>query len=113
MQNSKPSSAKDAKIGDAVDRDTTAAELLARRRARTSILYYANAIEVPGRPVGGDVGDEAEADDCDEFEPVATPLATHHRLIVERVEATSRTPLGKGQMASLPETPMAINAADV
>ncbi|MEZ2352115.1 terminase large subunit domain-containing protein [Caballeronia sp. RCC_10] len=101
MPNSKPSSPEDgsrissADCVDAISVEKAAAELLTRRRARSDIVEYANAIEVPGRPVGGDAGDDADADDCDEFEPIARPLAAHHRLIMERVEATSRTPHGR------------------
>ncbi|WP_321792810.1 hypothetical protein [Caballeronia sp. J97] len=83
-----------------VDRDAAAAELLTRRRARAGILENANAIEVPGRPVSGDAGDDTDADidgaDDEQFEPLsaplAAPLAAHHRLILERVDAISRTP---------------------
>lgn len=91
MPNSKPSSPKDAGPGARVDPDTAAAELLARRRARAGILDYTNAIEVPGRPVD----DAADTDDCEQFEPLARPLAAHHGLILERVDATSRTPHGR------------------
>ncbi len=85
MPNSKPSPCA------GVNPDAAAAELLTRRRARASILDYANAIEVPGRPAG----DEPEDDDCEQFEPVPTPLAAHHRLILQRVDETSRTPHGR------------------
>ncbi|MFL9997991.1 phage terminase large subunit [Paraburkholderia sediminicola] len=74
-----------------VDPDAAAAELLTRRRARASVLEYANAIEVPGRPVS----DDPDGDDCEQFEPLAKPLAAHHRMILARVEATSRTPHGR------------------
>jgi hypothetical protein len=93
MPNLKPSSPKDEVRGgvDPVERNAAAAELLVRRRARASILDYANAIDVPGRPVG----DDADSDDCDQFAPLGAPLAAHHRLILERAEATSRTPHGR------------------
>jgi hypothetical protein len=81
-----------------VDRDTAAAELLVRRRARAAILDYANAIEVPGRPVDDDEDDEQ----CERFEPVSAPLAAHHLLILERVDATSRTRHGRLMIFTVP-----------
>ena len=62
MPNSKPSSPEGAKGVEPVDPDTAAAELLTRRRARADILDYANAIEVPGCPVGDNADDDADAD---------------------------------------------------
>jgi predicted phage terminase large subunit-like protein len=65
-----------------------AAELLTRRRARQDILHYVNAIEVPGRPV---------SDDPDEhlFLPIETTLADHHRLLLRKLDETSKTPHGR------------------
>ncbi|WP_196493330.1 hypothetical protein, partial [Burkholderia territorii] len=78
----KPSSRK------VVDPDVAAAEMLVRRQARADILDYANAIDVPGRPI-------SDEPDSELFEPLPTPLAAHHRLILRRVDATSRTPHGR------------------
>lgn len=60
-----------------------------RRRARESLLGYANAIEVPGKPA---------SDDPDEwlFHPVETSLALHHRLILSTAERVITTPYGRG-----------------
>ncbi|WP_081065879.1 phage terminase large subunit [Burkholderia diffusa] len=82
MPSSKPSSPK------AVEPVVVAAELRVRRQARVDILDYANAIDVPGRPV-------SDEPDSELFEPLPTPLAAHHRLILRRVDATSRTPHGR------------------
>lgn len=62
--------------------------MLRRRRARASLLGFAQSIEVPGRPV---------SDDPDEwlFHPVETGLAAHHRLILETAERIATTPYGR------------------
>lgn len=65
-----------------------ARELLVRRRARDSVLHYANAIDVPGRPIG-------DEDDTDFFQPVETTIADHHRLLLEKLEETSNKPHGR------------------
>lgn len=59
-----------------------ARELLRRRRGRASLVGFANAIEIPGKPVGDDP-------DAWLFEPVETGLADHHRLICEAFERTA------------------------
>jgi len=65
-----------------------ARELLIRRKARADVLHYANAIDVPGRPVGDDP-------DTEFFEPVETTIAQHHRLILETMDRVSKTPYGR------------------
>lgn len=65
-----------------------AKELLIRRKARTGILDYANAIEVPGRPIGDDP-------DTEFFQPIETTMAAHHRLLLEKLEVVSNTPHGR------------------
>jgi len=52
-----------------------------RRRGRESLVGFANAIEIPGAPVGDDP-------DGWLFKPVETSLAAHHRLICEALERT-------------------------
>jgi predicted phage terminase large subunit-like protein len=69
-------------------RQAAAQELLIRRRARSSILHYVNAIEVPGRPVGEDR-------DAESFQPIETTLALHHRLLLEKLDKVSKTPHGR------------------
>lgn len=54
-----------------------ARELLARRKARRSLVDYARYIEVPGAPLSED------GDDC---EVVETQLAEHHVLILEAAQ---------------------------
>ena len=59
-----------------------------RRRARSDILAYANAIEVPGRPIGDDPDGMC-------FEPIETTLAAHHRVLLNKLEEISATPYGR------------------
>lgn len=56
-----------------------ARELLRRKLARESLCGFAKAIDVPGRPVGED-------DDGWIFNPVESPIAYHHEVILEAVE---------------------------
>lgn len=71
--------------------EEAAQELLIRRRARTNIFDYANAIEVPGKPSTEDPDEEF-------FMPVETTLADHHRLLLSKLEEISRTPHGRGMV---------------
>lgn len=72
-----------------------AAELLRRRRARTSLVDFAQAIEIPGAPV---------SDDPDEwlFRPVETMMAAHHRLILETVQAAITQDYGAAMIFAPP-----------
>lgn len=65
-----------------------AAELLRRRRARISLLGFAQAVPIPGAPM---------SDDPDEwlFEPLGSGLASHHRLILEACQRCIETPMGR------------------
>lgn len=65
-----------------------AAEALIRRKARSSILHYANAIEVPGKPA-------SEDPDTEFFEPIETTLAQHHRLLLNKLQGVSSTRHGR------------------
>lgn len=65
-----------------------ARELLIRRRARSDLLEYVNAVDVPGKPVGPE-------DETDIFQPIETKIAPHHRLILEKLRTTSLTPYGR------------------
>ena len=65
-----------------------AIELLRRKRARLNILDYANAIDIPGKPVGND--DETEI-----FKPVELTMAAHHRLTLSILDRISSTPHGR------------------
>lgn len=59
-----------------------ARELLRRRKGRASLVGYANAIDIPGKPI-----DESDPDAW-LFEPVETALAAHHLLLLQAVERT-------------------------
>lgn len=59
-----------------------ARELLRRRRGRESLAGYAQAIEIPGKPVNDDP-------DAWLFRPVETGLAAHHLLLLDAVERTA------------------------
>lgn len=75
-----------------------AKELLSRRKARRSIIDYANSIDVPGRPVGGDededLGDVVE-DENNVYNLVETGLASHHELLLNSLDEVSNTKHGR------------------
>jgi predicted phage terminase large subunit-like protein len=52
-----------------------ASELLRRRKARNNLIDYARYIEVPGAPL-------TESEDEENFRPVETVLADHHKIIL-------------------------------
>lgn len=63
-----------------------AQEILIRRAARKSILHYASAIDVPGRPV---------EDENDTFTLVETGLAEHHKILLNALEETANMRHGR------------------
>jgi len=65
-----------------------AIELLRRRRARESLLGFAEAIQIPNVPA---------VDDPDQlvFEPVGSSIAHHHRVFMEAIERTMLRPYGR------------------
>lgn len=65
-----------------------ARELLRRRRGRASLVGYANAIPIPGKPVEDDP--EAWL-----FKPVETGVASHHLLILQAIERAASRPYGR------------------
>jgi predicted phage terminase large subunit-like protein len=65
-----------------------AQELLIRRRARRSILDYANAIDIPGKPSTDDP-------DTEFFQPIETTIAQHHQLILTKLDQTANTRHGR------------------
>jgi predicted phage terminase large subunit-like protein len=71
-----------------------AKELLRRRKARQSLIAYANSIEIPGAPV---------SDDPDEwlFKPIETTVAKHHEIILNTLEEVANGTL-KRVMLFLP-----------
>jgi predicted phage terminase large subunit-like protein len=67
---------------------SAANELLRRRQARTSLEGYARYIEVPGAPA-------TEEEDTEDFLPVETTLADHHRLILQAADRCIATRYGR------------------
>lgn len=65
-----------------------ARELLRRRRGRASLIGYANAIEIPGKPAEDDP--EAWL-----FKPVETAVAAHHALLLSAIERTAARRRGR------------------
>ena len=63
-------------------------ELLILDAAKDDITRFANAIDVPGRPVGDD--EETEV-----FDAIETRMVAHHRLILETIDRISKTPHGR------------------
>ncbi len=68
--------------------EQAALELLRRRRARSDLIAYANAIDVPGKPV---------SEDPDEwlFKPIETGVASHHALLLSALQRTMTRPHGR------------------
>jgi predicted phage terminase large subunit-like protein len=60
-------------------RQQAASELLARRKARASLVEYAKYIDVPGSPANDD-------EDTEEFGRVETKLAAHHIITLEAIQ---------------------------
>lgn len=69
-------------------RKEAAAELLRRKRARDSLVAYAQAVEIPGVPI---------SDDPDEwlFKPVESGVAAHHVLICNKLQECVEKPGGR------------------
>jgi predicted phage terminase large subunit-like protein len=67
----------------------------ARKKVRTSLLDFARAIDVPGRPA---------SEDADEphFENVETVLARHHKLLLETCERAVNAPRGRAMILMPP-----------
>jgi predicted phage terminase large subunit-like protein len=66
-----------------------AAELLARRKARRSLVDYARYIEVPGAPL------EEQDENSDSARPAETQLAKHHVMTLEAIERCVSTHAGR------------------
>lgn len=67
-----------------------ARELINRKAARTNPLHYAAFIDVPGRPI-----DEREESESEEFTPIETGLAAHHKLLLKALEEIANTRYGR------------------
>lgn len=61
--------------------------LLRRRRMRESLVGFAQSIQIPGAPVGGD--------DSELFLPVGTKMAKHHVLLCEALQKCIETDYGR------------------
>jgi len=71
-----------------VSRKAAALELLRRQRARASLVEYARSIDIPGAPTNPNP-------DTEQFKPVETSIALHHRVILEAIEQTMNTFMGR------------------
>lgn len=90
-----------------VTREWAANEMLRRKRAKTSLIEYSQAIEIPGVPLLD--GDDDPLDDEDEeghlinrfeikpihYEPVETRVALHHRIMMKKLQRCIETPRGR------------------
>lgn len=65
-----------------------ARKLLARRRARESLIDFARAVEIPGKPASEDPEEWI-------FKPVETDLAKHHVYMLEAIQRTMQMPMGR------------------
>ncbi len=77
-----------ATTNSSISPQQAAVELLKRRKARTDILHYVNAIDVPGKPV-------SDNEEESFFRPVESTIANHHRLLLQKLDETSKTPHGR------------------
>jgi len=70
-------------------------EKLRRARARSSLIDFASAIDVPGRPL---------SEDPDEwlFHPIETGVAPHHALLLRTAERVIDTPHGRAMILMPP-----------
>jgi Terminase large subunit, T4likevirus-type, N-terminal len=64
-------------------------------RARTSLVRFACAIDVPGRPVSEETEDPLYAN-------IETALAPHHRLLLETVQKVVEAPSGRAMILMPP-----------
>ena len=64
-------------------------------QARASLIHFACAIDVPGRPVSEDAEDPPYAN-------IETALAPHHRLLLETVQKVVETPGGRAMILMPP-----------
>ena len=71
------------------DEEKLLQELLLRKQAKSSLIEYARLIEVPGAPIN------EKDEDCEDFEPVKTPLADHHLLLLTKLQETCEKPYGR------------------
>lgn len=75
--------------------EQAATELLRRREARGTLKGFAKAIDVPGRPVGED-------ENAWIFDPVESPIAFHHEVIMDAAERWATTKYGRLMVFAAP-----------
>lgn len=63
--------------------EQAAIELYRRKTARESLLHFANAIDIPGKPVAGD-------DDEAIYAPIDETVAAHHILLMRHLEMIAK-----------------------
>lgn len=83
-----------------------AAELVRRRRARQSLLAFAQAVPIPGAPM-------PEDPDGWLFQPIETGLAHHHRILLEAVQRCLETRYGRLMVFMPPGSAKSIYCASV
>ncbi len=64
-------------------------------QARQSLIHFACAIDVPGRPVSEDADDPL-------YDKIETALAPHHRLLLDTVQKVVETPGGRAMILMPP-----------
>lgn len=72
-----------------VSPSAAATELLRRRRARESLIGFAQAIDIPGKPI------DEDDEDCERFLNIETGMAAHHILLMQAVQRCIETPNGR------------------
>lgn len=78
-----------------ITRAEAARELQIRRAARVNVVGFAEAIDVPGRPIGDDPDVEDGDSELIPFEAVETKMALHHHLILEAMERCVQRDTGR------------------
>ncbi len=80
-----------------VPRGVEFAEILRRRKARSSLVEYARLIDIPGKPATkyDEAGEDAYLNDYPEFTPIETAVVAHHRVVLEAIEQTMQTVNGR------------------
>lgn len=74
-----------------VDQHEAARQIIKRKRARASLSGFAQAIDIPGKPLSEDDEDP----NAWLFQPVESGLAAHHQLMLEAIERTAARRYGR------------------
>lgn len=86
---------EDTNILQALNDAQVGTEILRRQRARSSLMEYSQAIDIPGAPV-------TNRDDEEIFKPIETRVAHHHRLLMQAITRCMTNPDGGRLMLFLP-----------